>query len=369
VAELLKNSDQEVRKSAALALGQMRIAAASVAPQVAELLKRSDDSQDVVWLSAADALGQMGTAAASVAPQVAQLLKSPNNNVRSTAVYALGLMGTAAASVAPQVAELLKSSDGEVRRSAVNTLRQMGTANASIAPQIAELLKSSDDSLRELAGITLLILADQPSPKLSFLLLEDSHNYLNLRDDLIFWAYMTGGADETNLLHVTWLANREQSVLSGVTKLSHTQTRALLQDFDSNFAPMDNCPKSRKQLAELAELVARAQGDIDLGDRSLVSDLADKFRKAGYHDQAQALDDALHQRNQKNWALCILEVLWAHCAFWALLIFGYPRWPMIQALFSGASGRAEYWVSAMPASPLQPFHSFVAACLNHSGNL
>src|SRR5262249_20360527 len=60
------------------------------APQVAELLKESDRD---VRSSAARALGAMGAAAKEYAPQVAELLKDSDSNVRSSAADGLLAMG------------------------------------------------------------------------------------------------------------------------------------------------------------------------------------------------------------------------------------------------------------------------------------
>jgi HEAT repeat protein len=66
-------------------------ACAGAAPQVADLLTNSDEGLRV---SAAEALGSMGPAAASVAPQVADLLKSSDPDVRRSAAEALEKLST-----------------------------------------------------------------------------------------------------------------------------------------------------------------------------------------------------------------------------------------------------------------------------------
>jgi HEAT repeat protein len=139
-----------------------------------------------------------GPAAASFAPQVADLLKSYNPYVRTSAAEALGGMGPAAASVAPQVADLLKSYNPGVRMSAAETLGSMGAAAAGFALQVADLLKSSNPDVRMSAAEALEKLTPQPDPTLALRLIDASKSYQDLRGFLTFWAYLTGGAQETN---------------------------------------------------------------------------------------------------------------------------------------------------------------------------
>ena len=173
-------------------------ASASVAPQVADLLKSSDDK---VHSSAAKALGSMGPAAASFAPQVADLLKNCDRGDPLVRRRGAGKHGSAAAaSFAPQVADLLKSSNDWVRRSAAEALggKHGPQQRTGFAPQVADLLKSSSQDVRRSATEALEKLIAQPGPTLALRLIDASHGYQDLRGYLTFWAYLTGGAQEPN---------------------------------------------------------------------------------------------------------------------------------------------------------------------------
>ena len=304
-------------------------AAASVAPQVAEVLKSPDDD---VRSSAAEALGWMGTAAASYAPQVAELLKSPDDSVRSLAAGALGQMGPAGASYAPQVAELLKSPDSSVRSSAAKALGRMGSAAASYAPQVAELLKSPDESVRSSAADFILNITAQPDSKLALRLTEISHSYQHVRGFATFLAYTTGGAKEPNRSRVIWLASRDLKSRPDAAKLTRTQAHALLENLSQTFPLTDRLSRVREVVAQRAADVVRARRTIEPGDRSLVQDLRDQIKKE-YPDQARTLDDALRGDVRRKWVIRGVLLVCAHAAFWLLLIFAYPRLPMVQGVF------------------------------------
>ncbi|HEY6331853.1 MAG TPA: HEAT repeat domain-containing protein [Blastocatellia bacterium] len=96
--EVGKDSSEDVRGSAAYALGSMGAAAAR--PEVLErLVELSQDSSESVRVSAADALGSMGAAAArpGVLERLVELIQDSSPVVRGRAADALGSMGPAAA--------------------------------------------------------------------------------------------------------------------------------------------------------------------------------------------------------------------------------------------------------------------------------
>src|SRR5260370_19315138 len=121
-----------------------------------------------------------------------------------------------------------------------------------------------------------------------------------MRGFLIFWAYMLGGAEEPNRSHIMWLANRDERFLSGIANLTHMQARVLLEDFATDFAVIDGFPKTRKQLAQLAEELVSAQGINEPGDRSFVVGILDQLKNKGFSYQARGLDDLLKAYEQSN---------------------------------------------------------------------
>jgi HEAT repeat protein len=149
---LLKDSDANVRSNAASALGSIGAEAKTALPQLVPLLKDSDAN---VRSSAASALGRIGAEAKTALPQLVPLLKDSDANVRSSAAYALGSMGAEAKTALPQLVPLLKDSDANVRSSAAYALGSIGAEAKTALPQLVPLLKDSDANVRSSAASAL----------------------------------------------------------------------------------------------------------------------------------------------------------------------------------------------------------------------
>ncbi|MDB9514971.1 HEAT repeat domain-containing protein [Kamptonema animale CS-326] len=119
---LLKNSNIEVRWSAAFTLGMIDAEAKTVVPVLIPLLK---DSEGKVRWSAASALGNFGTEAKAAVPGLIAILKDSNANVRSSAASALANIGAEVKAAVPALIPLLKDSDADVRSSATNALKKI----------------------------------------------------------------------------------------------------------------------------------------------------------------------------------------------------------------------------------------------------
>jgi hypothetical protein len=153
---LLKDSDFNVRASAASALGQVAInPQAKVAEVVSALLPLLKDSDPGVRYSAASALGQAATnpqaKVAEVVSALLPLLKDTDSYVRANAASALGQAATNpqanAAEVIAALLPLLKDSGSGVRDNAVSALSQAATnPRANAVEVVAALLPLLEDS-------------------------------------------------------------------------------------------------------------------------------------------------------------------------------------------------------------------------------
>ncbi|WP_293342989.1 HEAT repeat domain-containing protein, partial [Microcoleus sp. CAWBG58] len=153
---LLKDSDANVRRSAASALGGMGAEAKTVVPQLVPLLKDSDAN---VRSSVASALGGMGAEAKTVVPQLVPLLKDSDVNVRISVASALGGMGAEAKTVVPQLVPLLKDSDANVRGLTALTLGRIGAETKTAVPQLIPLLKDPNEYVHDSAANALVSIA------------------------------------------------------------------------------------------------------------------------------------------------------------------------------------------------------------------
>ncbi|MDQ2099018.1 MAG: HEAT repeat domain-containing protein [Tychonema bourrellyi B0820] len=142
---LLKDSDAGVRSSAALFLMSVSGETKTVMPQLIPLLKDSDAG---VRRSASDVLGSIGAEAKTALPQLIPLLKDSDAGVRGNTASALGRIGGQAKTVMPQLIPLLKDSDAGVRRSAASALGEIGAEAKTVVPLLLPLLKDSNANVR-----------------------------------------------------------------------------------------------------------------------------------------------------------------------------------------------------------------------------
>ncbi len=131
--EDLKDEDEEVRRDAAAALGDIGPAAAKnkdAVPALIVALKKDEDEE--VRRNAATALGKIGPVAAknkdAVPALIIALKKDVDEEVRRNAAIALGKFGPAAAKnkdAVPALTEALKDEDEDVREAAEEALKKI----------------------------------------------------------------------------------------------------------------------------------------------------------------------------------------------------------------------------------------------------
>jgi hypothetical protein len=307
--------------------------AANAAPELAGLL--TNRSYEVRH-SAAFALFNVAENTALVASQAAEMPNSPSAGNRSSAAVASAGAGSPGTKFTPQELALqltnLLNPNEFISVQAYEPLGEMGTNAVNVAPLLTERLIIYGGLVRENTEAVLLRITAQPDPKVALRLIEASHDYLDSRGEFILWAYLMGGVDETNLARIIWLSSRDDQSRPKVNQLDHSQAYGLLASLSTTFALAENLPKTKTQLAQLTADLVRSQGLVEAADRRLVLRLRDELIRQGFPDQARTLDDALNDKTRKI-GLVIIRVGAIHLTFWILLIFFYPRFPMIQACF------------------------------------
>ncbi len=315
LVELLKDSDWNVRYAAAEALGQMQ--AKEQAPKLVELLKDSDSN---VRSAAAEALGQMQ--AKEQAPKLVQLLKDSDSNVRSAAAYALGQMQ--AKEQAPKLVQLLKDSDSNVRSAAAYALGQMQAKEQ--APKLVDLLKDSDSDVRNAAAEALPKLGQQGLPVI-VQVLDAVQEYPSEIGQLRFLAHFIGGGDQNVETLMQWVGKPK----TRPEKLTLDQGRKIMQLFADTWKFSESTPEFRQELAEQIAAVARKVSwkpqDITLLQNHY------KNLQAGKFTQADAVESVIRNLEGWKWFFSARNTILAHLAFWLALIFAYPKFPQVQAIF------------------------------------
>ncbi|HYX18380.1 MAG TPA: HEAT repeat domain-containing protein [Nostoc sp.] len=317
VAKLLTDSESNARYAAAQALGQMQ--AKELAPQVAKLLT---DSESNARYAAAQALGQMQ--AKELAPQVAKLLTDSDSSVRNAAAQALGQMQ--AKELAPQVAKLLTDSESNVRYAAAEALGQMQAKE--LAPQFAKLLTDSDGNVRYAAAEALIKLGQQDLPVV-VQVLDSVHSYPSEIGQLRFLAhFLAGGKPEVETL-MQWVGKPKIRP----EKPNHDQGVNTMQVFEKAWKYCDSLPELRRELAEqISEVAANKKIIWKVKDIDLLNQHYSNLKNVN-STHADALGSIINTVEYWQWFLKARITILSHATFWLALIFAYPKFPQIQAIF------------------------------------
>ncbi|MGD1803995.1 HEAT repeat domain-containing protein, partial [Dapis sp. BLCC M126] len=205
LVKFLEDSDSDVRRSAADALGE--IGSEKAIPKLIPLI---EDSESDMRKRAAEALGKIGSEKAI--PGLNLLLKESDSIVRSIIASALGKIGSEKA--IPGLNRLLKDSDSIVRTSAVSALGKIGSEKA--IPGLNRLLKDSDSIVRTSAVSALGEIGSETAILRLILLLE--HSNYDIRSRAAEFLYQTGS--ETALRHLISLLEDSDSDIRWIAALA-----------------------------------------------------------------------------------------------------------------------------------------------------
>ncbi|MBE9116758.1 HEAT repeat domain-containing protein [Lusitaniella coriacea LEGE 07157] len=326
--------DSNIRSRAAWAFGNLGEARAKYAPDILNFLK--DESVDSnVRGSAAWALGNLGEAGAKYAPDILNFLKdeSVDSNVRGSAALAFGNLGEAGAKYAPDILNFLKdeSVDSNVRGSAALAFGNLGEAGAKYAPDILNFLKdeSVDSNIRSSAAGALGKIAqlqlDEVVIVLDFLYDEGKSGVAQWR----FQTYFLGGGTEEVKALLTWLGEPK----TVPEKLNHEDGVKTLKVFKRAWKASPDLEGVRDDLAQKIATVA-AYKKVSWQPKDIVL-LQTHYNnlKATHPNSANSVLRVIENLEFWKWFFRARNLILAHAFLWLLLIFAYPKYPQIQAIF------------------------------------
>ncbi|PSB17945.1 PBS lyase [Phormidesmis priestleyi ULC007] len=329
-----KKQPADVRGRAAYALGNLGDAAKPFIPDIAKILK--DKSQDAyVRGSAASALGNLGDAAKPFIPDILNILKDKSQaaEVRGSAASALGNLGDAAKPFIPDILNILKdkSQAADVRGSAVSALGNLGDAAKPFIPDILNILKDkSQDAYVRGSAAEALAKISQLDFNQSLIVL-DSAEYENLEaaQQWRFSVYfLSSGSDEAKTL-LKWMGKPQPGSIP--TQLNHDEGVKTLALFAKAWEPSKDLPNFRRiltqQIADIAKMGKWETGDIPL--------LAKHYQNlsAANSNNADSVKEAMNRLTVWQGFNNARNTLAAHLSFWLALIFAYPKFPQVQAIF------------------------------------
>ncbi|MEH2339683.1 HEAT repeat domain-containing protein [Nostoc sp.] len=317
VASLLIDSDSSVRSAAAQALGQMQ--AKEQAPQVASLLT---DPQAYARYAAIQVLGRMQ--AKEQIPQVASLLTDFDLGVRGAAIQVLGQMQ--AKEQIPKLAPLLTDSNGYIRKAAADALGEMQVKEQ--VPQLVSLLKGSDYEVRKAATEALMKLGQQDLPVI-LQVLDSVHSYPSEIDQIRFLAHFLGGGEPQLETLMQWVGKPKMPP----QKLTYNQGVETMKIFEKAWKDCDSLPDLQRELAEqISEVAAKKNVLWKLQDIGLLQSHYSNLKKVN-STYADAVQSAINNLDVSQWFFKARITIISHAVVWLALIFAYPKFPQVQAIF------------------------------------
>ncbi|RCJ39027.1 PBS lyase [Nostoc punctiforme NIES-2108] len=326
--------DSWVRSSAASALGNLGETAKPYIKDILDFLK--DQSVDnLVRSNAAEALGNLGEVAKPYVKDIADILKDKtiDSFVRSGAASALGNLGEAAKPYVKDIADILKdkSVDSWVHRGAASALGNLGEAAKPYVKDILDFLKdkSVDSDVRYGAAVALGKIEQLNLNNVVVIL--DSI-YYERQSEVAQWRFLTyflaSGTDEVKTL-LTWLG-RPKIIPD---KLRHAEGVRTLEVFRQAWELSQELQLLRKDLAQqISEVAANKQIRWKAQDINLLQTHYSNLKKIN-STQADTLQSVINNLEYRQWFLQARTTILIHAAFWLALIFAYPKFPQVQAIF------------------------------------
>ena len=326
-------ADPILRIRAAAALEDLGKADASVVKFLTNLLNDSK-AESYVRFNAARALGKLGKADASVVKSLENLFNSKaDSSLRITAAEALEKLGKADASMVKFLTNLINDSreTPSARATAADALGKLGKADASVVKFLTNLINDSkEDSNSRVTAAYALGNLKQFNLTEVFVLINliyaaDSNHLIEPR----FAVYFYSGGDSKIKTLLKWIGRPDSKSIP--TQLPYAEAKATLEVFRDAWEPSQNFDRIRadlaKGIADVSTMVKWQTGDIAL--------LTTHYQnlKAVSPSNAASIKVAIESLtvwqnfNKAKIAIAI------HLSFWLALIFAYPKFPQVQAIF------------------------------------
>jgi hypothetical protein len=141
-----------------------------------------------------------------------------------------------------------------------------------------------------------------------------------------FTYFLSGGTDDANTL-LAWLGKPKKTPDSP----KYEEAKKTQQLFLKIWEPSKELEGLREDLAQQIAVVVR-KVSWKPGDITLLQNHYNNL-KAGKFTQADAVQSVILNLEGWKWFFSARNTIVAHLAFWLLLIFAYPKFPQVQAIF------------------------------------
>jgi HEAT repeat protein len=341
IADILKDEkvDVDVRGSAAQALGNLGQAAVPYIKDIADILK---DEKVAAYFrgGAAQALGNLGQAAQPYIQDILDFLKDEkvDASVRGSAAVALGNLGQAAQPYIQDIADILKDEkvNESVRSGAAQALGNLGQAAQPYIQDILDFLKNEKVAayFRDGAAVALGNIRKLELNEVVVVLdrvYEPNQQYINFEQWRFLTYFLSGGTDKVKTL-LKWLGYPPpEAIAAQLKQLKYEEAKKTLEVFRDTWAGSQGLKRLQEDLAnKIAEVARKASWKPQ--DIPLLQTHHNNLKKGGYN-QADTVQSAINDVALWKWFATTRNTILIHAAFWLALIFAYPKFPQVQAIF------------------------------------
>ncbi len=374
IADILQDEKVNafVRGGAAEALSNLGQTARPFVKDILDLLKEEKVDASV-RSRVAQALGNLGEAAKPYVQDIANIFKNDklDTNIRSSAALALGTLGEAAKPYMQDLADFLKQEkvDTIARYSAAEALGKLGKAAKPYVKDILNILKDErvDTMVRYDAAEALSNIRKLEVHEVVVVLnnvYKPNQRYLNFENWRFLTYLLSGGADNVKTL-LKWLGYPPtEAITAQLKQLKYEEGKKTLEVFRDTWTASQELKRLQQDLADKIAEVAR-KVSWKPQDIPLLQTHYNNLKKAGYN-QAYTVQSAINDVTLWKWLSDARNTILIHAAFWLALIFAYPKFPQVQAIFFwnpwvrkilgvGYVGLALTWVPYLRRKLFEPF--------------
>ncbi|HYX14794.1 MAG TPA: HEAT repeat domain-containing protein [Nostoc sp.] len=238
--------------------------------------------------------------------------------------------------IAQKIVKILKDEkvDSDVRSSAAKALGNFGQAAAQYIPDILKFLKdekvdSVDSYVRSRAAVALTNIRKLELKEVVVIL---NNIYEPGNSEYLYWRFLTyflgGGTEEVKTL-LKWLGSPQATP----DKLKRDEGIKTLNVFLQTWNNSQGLERLRNDLAkQISEVAANKNVPWKWQDINLLQNHYSKLKKVNPTD-ANAVQLVINNLEYWQWFLKARNTIIIHIAFWLALIFAYPKFPQVQAIF------------------------------------
>jgi len=198
--------------------------------------------------------------------------------------------------------------------------------NKDLVDKLAQQLEDKDPVARSAAAEALPKLGKQGLPIVVYVLdavQQNSYEMAQFR----FLAHFIGGGEQDVETLMQWVGKPK----STPENLTLDQGRKIMQLFADTWKLSESTPELRQELAEQIAAVAK-KVSWKPQDIPLLQTHYENLKK-GRYNQADTVQSAITDVTRGQWFAKTWKTILIHAVIWLALIFAYPKFPQVQAIF------------------------------------